>query len=100
MYLIYLFAWLIIILILNFLFRLLPTKMKNTEDPQTKNTLFTILLFTSIPLILIAFIAPILILAGDKEMSGDYKIYFVIIAAFAIIASFTIKKKKRKEFRV
>ncbi|RPI16993.1 MAG: hypothetical protein EHM58_10765 [Ignavibacteriae bacterium] len=93
MYLIYLLVWLSIILILNILYRVLPKKMKETENQQTKNTLFTILLFTSIPLILIAFIAPILILAGDKAMPGDYKIYFVVIAAVSIIASFTIKKK-------
>jgi hypothetical protein len=97
MYLIYLIIWLAIVIVLNILFRVLPLKMKDTKDPQTKNTLFAILLFSSIPLILICFIAPILILAGDKEMPSDYKIYFVIIAAIAIIGSFSLKKRKSKE---
>jgi hypothetical protein len=68
--------------------------MKENEDPQTKNSLFTILLFTSIPLILASFIGPIIIIAGDENMPTEYKIYFVIIASIAIIASFVIKKKR------
>jgi hypothetical protein len=49
-------------------------------------------MFTTIPLILIGFIAPILILAGDENMPGDYKIYFVLIAFAVITASFIVKK--------
>jgi L-asparagine transporter-like permease len=94
MYLLYLIVWLLILLLLNILFRVIPRKIKRYNDQQTRNSLFSILMFTTIPLILIGFIAPILILGGDENMPGDYKIYFVIIAFIAILASFLIKKRK------
>ena len=96
MYLTYLLVWIAIIIILNLLYRVLPVKMKETEDPETKNTLFTLLLVSSVPLLLIAFLAPIIILAGDENMPDIYKIYFVLIAVTLITASFILKKKKTK----
>lgn len=94
MYLLYLIIWLLIVLVLNLLFRFIPRKIKRYNDQQTRNSLFSILMFTSIPLILIGFVGPVLILGGDENMPGDYKIYFVIIAFLAISASFLIKKRK------
>lgn len=94
MYLLYLLIWLSIVLILNILFRTLTPKMKNTDNLQTKNTLFTILLFTSIPLLMTGIIAPIVILAGDEKMPVSYKIFFIIFAILTIITSFGFRKEK------
>ncbi len=75
-YTIELIVWIVLVLFTIFLFRKIPAKMKVSENPQTKSSLFTLLLILGIPLILFESIAPILILAGDHNMPVVYKYIF------------------------
>lgn len=83
-YLLYISVWAGLLLILLLLFKVLPAKMKNTEDRQTKNSLFALLMMLSIPLILICVIGPVILVAGDENMPEKYKYAFGIIALIAV----------------
>ena len=80
---------------LVFWFRALTRKTRNTEDPQTKNSLFTLMLLIGLPILMFEIIAPIMILMGDKSMPVVYKYAFgaEILAVFIYFIS-TQKSKK------
>ncbi len=48
--------------------------MKETEDMQTKNSLYTLLIFIGIPLMLVSVLAPPVFLIGDKNMDLVYEL--------------------------
>jgi cytochrome c biogenesis factor len=83
-YLIYLLVWVGILFLLGVLFKLIPDRMKETKNIQAKNTMFTILMLLGIPLILIAVIGPVILVAGDESMPLKYKYGFGIIALLVI----------------
>ncbi len=82
--------------LLAILFKVFPVKMKEAKDPQTKSSLFTILMMLAIPLILIVVIAPILIIAGDENMPVEYKYAFGVIAIMVIVYFIFTQRGKRK----
>jgi putative copper export protein len=83
-YLLYISVWIGLLLILLLLFKFLPAKMRNTEDRQTKNSLFALFMILTIPLVLICIIGPIILIAGDENMPDKYKYAFGIIALIAV----------------
>ena len=96
-YIIYLLVWIGPVIILFSMFKYLPEKMKSTRDIDTKNSLFTLLMLTSIPLILIVIIAPIIIIGGDKNMPSSYKYYFAFFVLAAIVLFLFLKKGKSEK---
>jgi amino acid permease len=93
----YIIVWIGILVLLFLLFKVLPKKMKQTEDRQTKNSLFAIMLILGIPLILIAIIAPILLVAGNENMPVIFKYGYGIIslAVVAYLIYLQITKPKK-----
>jgi hypothetical protein len=67
-------------------------KMKNTDDRQTKSSLFTITVFLGIPLILAIVVGPLFFLIGDKNMESEYRyLWMGLIGIFLIY--FIFKQK-------
>jgi purine-cytosine permease-like protein len=96
-YLLYILAWAGILILIYLLFKFLPAKMKQTEDRQTKNSLFSLLLILGVPLIFAAVIGPIILVAGDENMPVHYKygygIISVIVIAYLVYLQVTKPKK-------
>ena len=96
-YLLYFLVWVGLLLILLLIFKILPAKMRNTEDRQTKNSLFALFMMLVIPLVLVCIIAPIILIMGDENMPDKYEYAFGIIALIAagyIVYLQTARKKK------
>lgn len=83
-YLLYFLVWVGLLLLLLIIFKILPAKMRNTEDRQTKNSLFALFMMLVIPLVLVCIIAPIILIAGDENMPVKFKYAFGIIALIAV----------------
>jgi putative copper export protein len=84
-YLLYILVWTGLLLILLVLSKTLPAKMRNTEDRQTKNSLFALFLMLVIPLVLVCIIVPIIMIAGDENMPDKYKYAYGVIAFIVIV---------------
>lgn len=95
-YLLYILIWAGLLVIIGILFKVIPAKIKETKDPQTKSSLFTILMLFTVPLILIIVIAPIIMIAGDENMPSEYKYAYGIIAFLVIIYLLFIQRNKNK----
>lgn len=96
-YSLYILIWIVILFVLFFLFRFLPSKMKLTDDHRTKNSLFVLLMILGIPLILIAVIGPILLVAGDENMPDRYKYAYGMISAAVIVYLIYLQTTKPKK---
>jgi archaellum biogenesis protein FlaJ (TadC family) len=96
-YLIYLLVWIGVLFLLGVLFKLIPKKMKETKNIQTKNTMFTILMLIGIPLTLIAVIGPIVLVAVDEDMPLKYRYGFGIIALLIVGYMLFLQMAKKKE---
>ena len=95
-YPLYIVFWFIISLITLWLFKVVSRKMRETEDKQTKNSLFTILIVIGIPLLLASVLGPLIFIIGDKNMEGLYRILWSgLILIFMIY--FYIKQRTPKE---
>ena len=95
-YIYYILVWAALLVFLGVLFKILPTKMKEAKDPQTKSSLFTILMIFAVPLILIVVIAPIVVIAGDENMPVVYKYAFGVIALTVIVYILFKQRSNRK----
>ena len=95
-YLIYILVWIGLLIFLAILFKILPAKMKEAKDPQTKSSLFTILMMFAIPLILVVVVGPIVLIAGDENMPVDYKYTFGVIAFLVIVYLLSIQRSRKK----
>jgi Na+/proline symporter len=73
-YPLYIAVWLAVSLFTLFIFRVIPKKMKQVEDKETKNSLFTIMIFIGLPLLLIAVLGPMVFIVGDAGMDMNYKL--------------------------
>jgi hypothetical protein len=71
--------------------------MKETKNIHTKNTMFTILMLFGIPLILIAVIGPIILVAGDENVPLKYKYGFGIIAFLIVMYLVFLQMGKKRE---
>ena len=96
-YIIYILVWAALLVFLGILFKVLPAKMKETKDPQTKSSLFTVLMLFAVPIILIVVIAPIVIIAGDENMPVEYKYTFGVISFCVIVYILLLQRGKKKE---
>lgn len=93
-YPLYILIWLGVSLTVLFIFRVIPKKMKQIEDKQTKNSLFTIMIFFGLPLMLVAVVSPLIFIIGDKNMEPLYRYGWIgLISVFLIY--FFIKQKSR-----
>lgn len=79
--------------VLFLLFRYLPPKMKEAEDLKTRQSLFTILMVFSIPLIFAVTIVPLIILFSDPEMPVKIKYLFIAITLIVVILFRLFRKK-------
>lgn len=94
-YPVYMVIWLVVSLLTLWLFKVISRKMRETEDHQAKNSLFTILIITGFPLLLIAVLGPLVFIIGDKNMWSVYRlIWGGLILVFLIY--FLIKQKTPK----
>lgn len=94
-YNIYIGAWSAISVFLLWFFRFMYKKMRETEDRQTKSSLFFITMFFGIPLMLAAVVGPLFFLIGDKNMSDLHRyIWIGLIAVFLVY--FFIRQRSRK----
>ncbi len=95
-YPVYILFWLIISIATLWLFKVLSRKMRETEDKQTKNSFFTILIIVGIPLLLAAVLGPLVFIIGDKNMANIYRILWGgLILIFMIY--FYIKQRTPKD---
>jgi uncharacterized membrane protein len=93
-YPLYILIWLGVSLTALFIFRFIPKKMKQIEDKQTKNSLFTIMIFFGLPLMLAAVAAPLIFIIGDKNMEPLYRYGWIgLISVFLIY--FFLKQRSR-----
>ena len=93
-YVIYISIWLAVSVITLLIFRFIPKKMKEVSDPQTKNSLYTILIFAGIPMLMVSVLAPPVFLIGDKNMDFVYKLVWGGLC-FGFIVYFLVKQKSR-----
>jgi type VI protein secretion system component VasK len=70
-------------------------RIQNAEHKESKNSLFTILILISIPSVLILLITPIVVLGGDKNLSAEYKLLFIILSIITIIAVYYIQTRRK-----
>ena len=94
-YAVYISVWFIITVFILWFFRFMSGKMKNTDDNQTKSSLFTITIIFGIPLLIAAVIGPMFFLIGDKNMESTYRyLWIALIGAFVIYFIFKQRSKK------
>ena len=82
-----------LVALLFMLFRYLPPKMKESGDVKTRQSLFTVMMLISIPLIFAVTIVPIIILFSDPEMPVKIKYLFIAIALVVVLLFRLFKKK-------
>lgn len=91
-YPVYIALWFLMTLFILWFFRFMTRKMRNTDDRQTKSSLFTITMFFGIPLLLTIVVGPLFFLIGDKNMESGYRyLWLGLIGAFLIY--FIFKQK-------
>jgi|SRR5688572_16514935 L-asparagine transporter-like permease len=95
-YPIYIAIWLVVSLLTLWLFKVVSRKMRETEDKQTKNSFFTILVVIGLPLLLVSVLGPLVFIIGDKNMWLPYRLVWSgLILIFVIY--FFIKQRTPKE---
>jgi hypothetical protein len=87
--------WLALMIFVVFLFKRLTRKIKNTDEHRTKNSLFMIMIFVGLPLLLFEIIAPVVILMGDQNMPLGYKLAFGGEIIVVIIYFIQIQRTKK-----
>lgn len=92
----YIVIWFLLSLVTLWLFRAIPRKMRATDDQQSKNSLFSILIILGIPFLLVSVLGPLLFIIGDKGMGSVYR-YIWGGLALIFVVYFLIKQKSRKE---
>lgn len=95
-YPVYIAIWFVLSLITLWLFRVIPKKMKATDDQQSKNSFFTILIVLGIPFLLVSVLGPLVFIIGDGGMSKLYR-YIWGGLSLVFVIYFLIKQKGRKE---
>jgi len=68
--------------------------MKVVADPETKNSLYTILIFIGVPLLLASVLTPAVFLIGDKNMDDVYRIVWGGLC-LGFVVYFLIKQKTK-----
>jgi len=95
-YPVYIAAWLVLSVFIIWFFRFMYRKMRDTDDRQTKSSLFTITMFFGIPVLIAVVLGPLFFLIGDKNMSQEYRyiwIFLIIIFLIYFVAKQRTKNK-------
>jgi len=71
--------------------------MKETDDKQIKNSLYTILIFIGIPFLMVSVLAPPVFLIGDKEMDLVYELIWGGLCLIFVIYFFIKQRSKIPE---
>lgn len=91
-YPVYIAVWFAVSILTLLIFKGIPRKMKKIEDRQSRNSLFTIMIFIGLPLLLLSVLAPLIFVIGDKNMEFHYKVIWIgLILVFLI---YFLKKQK------
>ncbi|MCI0450196.1 MAG: hypothetical protein L0Y79_10520 [Chlorobi bacterium] len=94
-YTLYIVIWLAVTVLALLIFKTVPRKMKQLDDRQIKNSLFTLLVFIGVPLVMAAVLGPLVFIIGDKNMAVEYKLVWgALVLVFAIY--FLIKQRTPK----
>ena len=92
-YPVYIVVWFFTSIFILWFFRFMYRKSRDTTDLQTKSSLFTITVVIGIPLLLIAVIAPLVFIIGDKNMLPVFRYTWIgLIGAFIL---FLIYKQRK-----
>ena len=84
-YPVYIAVWFVMTVFILWFFRFMTAKMRNTEDRQTKSSLFTITIFLGLPLILAIVVGPLFFLIGDKNMEPELRYLWIgLIGVFLL----------------
>lgn len=91
-YPLYITIWFVMTVFILWFFRFMTGKMRNTEDRQTKSSLFTITIFLGLPMILAIVVGPLFFLIGDKNMEPEFRYLWIgLIGVFLLY--FIIKQR-------
>lgn len=96
-YPVYIAIWFTVSILTLLIFKGIPRKMKKIEDRQTRNSLFTIMIFIGLPLLLIAVLAPLVFVIGDKNMEFHYKAVWIGLILVFLIYFFMKQKGGKSE---
>jgi hypothetical protein len=89
-----LFIWILLVFGLSVFVRFMIRKMKETEDVRSKNSLFTIFILITIPMLLVLFITPIVILGANSDIPANYKIFFGMTGIMVVVIAYNMLKRK------
>ncbi|MBE2226741.1 MAG: hypothetical protein IAE93_05345 [Ignavibacteria bacterium] len=92
-YPLYITIWLVITVFILWFFRFMTRKMRDTDDRQTKSSLFTITMFLGIPLLIAIVVGPVFFLIGDKNMDSEYRFLWLGLI-FIFLLYFLFKQRK------
>lgn len=91
-YPVYIALWFVMTIFILWFFRFMTRKMRETEDRQTKSSLFTITILFGLPMILAIVVGPLFFLIGDKNMESVYRYLWIgLIGMFLLY--FIIKQR-------
>src|SRR5262245_46571350 len=96
-YPVYIAVWLVLSMLTLWFFRAMGRKMKNTEDRQTKSSLFTIMIVLGLPMLLAAVLLPLVFIIGDKNMGLYYKLTWSSLILIFIIYFFKKQRSSKEE---
>ena len=96
-YPVYIAIWTAISLMSLFIFKVVPRKMKQVNDKETKSSLFTIMIFAGLPLLLVSVLAPLIFVIGDKNMEFHYKVIWIGMIVVFLIYFFMKQKTKKSD---
>jgi hypothetical protein len=94
-YIIIMTGWFLGSIITLMMFRFIPRKMKMVEDKETKNSLYTILIFLGVPMLMAAILTPAVFIIGDAGMDSVYKIVWGGLCLLFIIYYFFVNRSKK-----
>ncbi len=94
-YPVYIAIWFIVTVFILWFFRFMYRKSRETEDRQTKSSLFTLTVILGIPLLLVTVIGPLIFIIGDKNMQPVFM--YVCIGLIAIFILFLIFRQRKPD---
>ncbi len=93
-YPVYIAAWLVLSVFIIWFFRFMYRKMRETDDRQSKSSLFTITMFFGIPVLIAVVLGPLFFLIGDKNMSEGYR--YIWIGLIIVFLFYFFMKQRTK----
>lgn len=94
-YPLYIAIWFAATVFLLWWFRIMTRKTRETDDRQTKSSLFTLMIFIGLPLLLGVVLFPMVFIIGDKNMDSLYRLIWGGLI-FLFLVYFIIKQRTPK----